>query len=153
MSMIPHYVHMRNGVEFGPTTLVDGLQKDGLTDAYDQNAMGVCADLCASEYKISREEQDNFAIESYTRSAKACEAGKFDNEIVPVEIPQSKGDPIVFRDQEEYTNVKLDRIPTLAAVYTKKETVTAANALTMNDGEAAMVLISEEKAKDLGLKP
>jgi acetyl-CoA C-acetyltransferase len=153
MSMIPHYVHMRNGVKFGPTSLVDGLQKDGLTDAYDQNAMGVCADLCASEYKISREEQDNFAIESYTRSAKAWEAGKFTNEIVPVEIPQRKGEPIVISVDEEYTNVKLDRIPSLAAVFTKEGTVTAANASTINDGAAAMVLMSEEKAKDLGLKP
>lgn len=153
MSMIPHYVHMRNGVKFGPTTLVDGLQKDGLTDAYDQNAMGVCADLCASEYNISREEQDNFAIESYTRSAKAWEAGKFANEVVPVEIPQRKGEPIVISVDEEYTNVKLDRIPTLAAVFTKEGTVTAANASTINDGAAALVLMSEEKAKDLGLKP
>ena len=153
MSMIPHYVHMRNGVKFGPTSLVDGLQKDGLTDAYDQNAMGVCADLCATEYKISREEQDNFAIESYTRSAKAWEAGKFSNEIVPVEIPQRKGEPIVVSVDEEYTNVKLDRIPTLAAVFTKEGTVTAANASTINDGAAALVLMSEEKAKDLGLKP
>lgn len=153
MSMIPHYVHMRNGVKFGPTSLVDGLQKDGLTDAYDQNAMGVCADLCASEYNISREEQDNFAIESYTRSAKAWEAGKFNNEIVPVEIPQRKGEPIVISVDEEYTNVKLDRIPSLAAVFTKEGTVTAANASTINDGAAAMVLMSEEKAKDLGLKP
>ncbi|MGE4347410.1 MAG: acetyl-CoA C-acyltransferase [Flavobacteriaceae bacterium] len=153
MSMIPHYVHMRNGVKFGPATLIDGLQKDGLTDAYDQNAMGVCADLCASEYNISREEQDNFAIESYTRSAKAWEAGKFANEVVPVEIPQRKGDPIVISVDEEYTNVKLDRIPTLAAVFTKEGTVTAANASTINDGAAALVLMSEEKAKDLGLKP
>ncbi|MFA5556654.1 MAG: acetyl-CoA C-acyltransferase [Flavobacteriaceae bacterium] len=153
MSMIPHYVHMRNGVKFGPATLIDGLQKDGLTDAYDQNAMGVCADLCASEYNISREEQDNFAIESYTRSAKAWEAGKFANEVVPVEIPQRKGEPIVISVDEEYTNVKLDRIPTLAAVFTKEGTVTAANASTINDGAAALVLMSEEKAKDLGLKP
>ncbi len=153
MSMIPHYVHMRNGVKFGPATLVDGLQKDGLTDAYDQNAMGVCADLCAAEYKISREEQDNFAIESYTRSAKAWEVGKFNNEIVPVEIPQRRGEPVVISVDEEYTNVKLDRIPTLAAVFTKEGTVTAANASTINDGAAALVLMSEEKAKDLGLKP
>ena len=153
MSMIPHYVHMRNGVKFGPATLIDGLQKDGLTDAYDQNAMGVCADLCATEYNISREEQDNFAIESYTRSAKAWEAGKFANEIVPVEIPQRKGEPIVISVDEEYTNVKLDRIPTLSAVFTKEGTVTAANASTINDGAAALVLMSEEKAKDLGLKP
>lgn len=153
MSMIPHYVHMRNGVKFGPATLVDGLQKDGLTDAYDQNAMGVCADLCATEYKISREEQDNFAIESYTRSAKAWEAGKFNNEVVPVEIPQRRGEPVVISVDEEYTNVKLDRIPTLSAVFTKEGTVTAANASTINDGAAALVLMSEEKAKDLGLKP
>ncbi len=153
MSMIPHYVHMRNGVKFGPTTLIDGLQKDGLTDAYDQNAMGVCADLCASEYNISREQQDNFAIESYTRSAKAWEAGKFNSEIVPVEIPQRKGDPVVISVDEEYTNVKLERIPTLPAVFTKEGTVTAANASTINDGAAALVLMSEEKAKDLGLKP
>ena len=153
MSLIPHYVHMRNGVKFGPATLIDGLQKDGLIDAYDQNAMGVCADLCASEYKISREEQDAFAIESYNRSAKAWEAGKFNNEVVPVEIPQRKGDPIVISVDEEYTNVKLDKIPTLPAVFTKDGTVTAANASTINDGAAALVLMSEEKAKDLGLKP
>lgn len=153
MSMIPHYVHMRNGVKFGPTSLIDGLQKDGLTDAYDQNAMGVCADLCATEYNISREEQDNFAIESYTRSAKAWETGKFNNEVVPVEIPQRRGEPVVISVDEEYTNVKLDRIPTLSAVFTKEGTVTAANASTINDGAAALVLMSEEKAKDLGLKP
>lgn len=153
MSMIPHYVHMRSGVKFGPATLIDGLQKDGLTDAYDQNAMGVCADLCASEYNITREEQDAFAIESYTRSAKAWEAGKFNNEVVPVEIPQRKGEPIVISVDEEYTNVKLDKIPTLPAVFTKDGTVTAANASTINDGAAAMVIMSEEKAKDLGLKP
>jgi len=153
MSLIPHYVHMRNGVKFGPATLIDGLQKDGLIDAYDQNAMGVCADLCASEYEISREEQDAFAIESYNRSAKAWEAGKFNNEVVPVEIPQRKGDPIVISVDEEYTNVKLDKIPTLPAVFTKDGTVTAANASTINDGAAALVLMSEEKAKDLDLKP
>lgn len=153
MSMIPHYVHMRNGVKFGPATFIDGLQNDGLVDVYDQQAMGVFADLCASEYQISREEQDAFAIESYTRSAKAWEAGKFANEIVPVEIPQRKGEPIVISVDEEYTNVKLDRIPTLSAVFTKEGTVTAANASTINDGAAALVLMSEEKAKDLGLKP
>jgi len=153
MSMIPHYVHMRNGVKFGPTTMVDGMQRDGLVDAYDNNAMGVCADLCASEYKISREEQDAFAIQSYERSAKAWEAGKFDNEVVPVTIPQRRGDAIVFAKDEEYTNVKLDKIPTLNAVFTKDGTVTAANASTINDGAAALVLMSEEKAKALGLKP
>lgn len=153
MSMIPHYVHLRNGVKFGPTTMVDGMQKDGLTDAYDNNAMGVCADMCASEYKITREDQDNFAIQSYERSSKAWDAGKFDNEIVPVSIPQRKGDPIIVSKDEEYANVKLDRIPTLNAVFTKDGTVTAANASTINDGAAAMVLMSEEKALSLGLKP
>lgn len=153
MSLIPHYVHMRNGAKFGPATLLDGMQKDGLTDAYDNNAMGVSADLCASEYKITREEQDAFAIQSYERSAKAWEAGKFNNEIVPVSIPQRKGDPIVFAKDEEYTNVKLDKIPTLNAVFTKDGTVTAANASTINDGAAAVILMSEEKALAMGLKP
>jgi acetyl-CoA C-acetyltransferase len=153
MSLIPHYVHLRNGVKFGPTTMVDGMQKDGLTDAYDNNAMGVSADLCASEYKISREEQDAFAIQSYERSTKAWSAGKFNNEIVPVEIPQRRGEPIIFSQDEEYINVKLDKIPTLNAVFTKDGTVTAANASTINDGAAALVLMSEEKAKAMGLKP
>ena len=153
MSLIPHYVHLRNGVKFGPTTMVDGMQRDGLTDAYDNNAMGVCADLCATEYKISREEQDAFAIQSYERTAKAWSAGKFNNEIVPVEIPQRRGEPIIFSQDEEYTNVKLDKIPALNAVFTKDGTVTAANASTINDGAAALVLMSEEKAKAMGLKP
>ena len=153
MSLIPHYVHIRNGVKFGPTSLVDGMQRDGLQDAYDNNAMGVCADLCASEYKISREEQDAFAIQSYERSAKAWSEGKFDNEVVPVTIPQRRGEPIVFAKDEEFTNVKLDKIPTLNAVFTKDGTVTAANASTINDGAAALVLMSEEKATAMGLKP
>ena len=153
MSLIPHYVHLRNGVKFGPTSLVDGMQKDGLTDAYDNNAMGVCADLCATEYNITREAQDNFAIQSYERSAAAWEAGKFDAEIVPVEVPQRRGDAIVVSKDEEFTNVKLDKIPSLAAVFTKEGTVTAANASTVNDGAAALVLMSEEKAQSLGLKP
>ena len=149
MSLIPHYVHMRNGVKFGPTSLVDGMQKDGLSDAYDNNAMGVSADLCATEYNITREEQDAFAIQSYERSAKAWEAGKFDNEVVPVTIPQRRGDAIVFSKDEEYTNVKLDKIPALNPAFTKEGTVTAANASTINDGAAALVLMSEEKAKAL----
>ena len=153
MSLIPHYVHLRNGYKFGPATMVDGMQKDGLTDAYDNNAMGVCADLCAAEYKITREDQDNFAIQSYERSAKAWEEGKFDNEIIPVAVPQRKGDPIIVSKDEEFTNVKLDRIASLNAVFTKDGTVTAANASTINDGAAAMVLMSEEKALSLGLKP
>jgi acetyl-CoA C-acetyltransferase len=153
MSLIPHYVHMRNGVKFGPATMQDGMQKDGLVDAYDNNAMGVSADLCASEYKITREEQDAFAIQSYERSAKAWEAGKFDSEIVPVAVPQRKGDPIMVTKDEEFTNVRLDKIPTLNAVFTKDGTVTAANASTINDGAAAVILMSEEKAIAMGLKP
>ena len=117
MSLIPHYIQMRNGTKFGPATMLDGMQKDGLTDAYDNNAMGVCADLCASEYNISREEQDNFAIQSYERSAKAWDAGKFDNEIVPVEVPQRRGEPIIVSKDEEYTNVKLDKIPSLSCCF------------------------------------
>jgi acetyl-CoA C-acetyltransferase len=153
MSLIPHYMHMRNGTKFGPATMVDGLQKDGLVDAYDNNAMGVCADLCATEYNFSREDQDNYAIQSYERSAKAWEAGKFDSEIVPVAVPQRKGDPIIISKDEEFSNVKIDRIPTLNAVFTKDGTVTAANASTINDGAAALILMSEEKAIELGLKP
>ncbi len=153
MSQIPHYLHLRNGTKFGPATMVDGMQKDGLTDAYDNNAMGVCADMCASEYQISREDQDNYAIQSYERSAKAWEDGKFDNEIIPVEVPQRRGEPIIISKDEEYTNVKLDKIPSLNAVFTKDGTVTAANASTINDGAAALVLMSEEKAKSLGLRP
>lgn len=153
MSLIPHYLHLRNGYKFGPAAMVDGMQKDGLTDAYDNNAMGVYADLCAAEYNFTREEQDNFAIQSYERSAKAWEAGKFDNEIVPVAVPQRKGDPIIISKDEEYTNVILSKIPSLNAVFTKEGTVTAANASTINDGAAAIVLMSEEKALSLGLKP
>jgi len=153
MSLIPHYVHMRNGYKFGPATMVDGLQRDGLSDAYDNSAMGVFADACATEYKVTREEQDAFAIASYQRSAAAWDAGKFDNEVVPVAVPQRKGDPIMVTKDEEYTNVKLDKIPALNAVFTKEGTVTAANASTINDGAAALVLMSEEKANELGLKP
>ena len=153
MSLIPHYVQMRNGNKFGPATMVDGMQKDGLTDAYDNNAMGVCADLCAKEYEFSREDQDKFAIQSYERSAKAWNEGKFSNEIVPVSVPQRRGDAIIVDKDEEYTNVKLDKIPSLNAVFTKDGTVTAANASTINDGAAALVLMSEDKAKELGLKP
>lgn len=153
MSLIPHYVHLRNGTKFGPTTMVDGMQKDGLTDAYDNNAMGVCADLCATEYKFTREDQDNYAIQSYERSAKAWSEGKFANEIVPVSVPQRRGDAIIVDKDEEYTNVKLDKIPSLNAVFTKDGTVTAANASTINDGAAALILMSEDKAKELGIKP
>lgn len=153
MSMIPHYVHLRNGVKFGPTSMVDGMQKDGLQDAYDNNAMGVSADLCASEYKITREQQDAFAVQSYERSSKAWEAGKFDNEVVPVAVPQRRGEPVMVTKDEEYTNVKLDKIPSLNPAFTKEGTVTAANASTINDGAGAVILMSEEKAAAMGLKP
>ena len=153
MSQIPHYIHMRNGVKFGPTSLEDGMQKDGLVDAYNQNAMGVCADLCATEYEFSREDQDNFAIESYTRSANAWEAGKFNNEVVPVNVPQRRGEPITVSQDEEFKNVKLDKIPSLRPAFSKEGTVTAANASTINDGAGAMILMSKEKAESLGLKP
>jgi acetyl-CoA C-acetyltransferase len=153
MSLIPHYLHLRNGHKFGTAAMIDGMQKDGLSDAYDNSAMGVSADLCASEYKISREEQDAFAIQSYERSAKAWEAGKFDSEIVPVSVPQRRGEPIIIDKDEEYTNVKLDKIPTLAPAFTKEGTVTAANASTINDGAAVLILMSEEKAIELRLKP
>lgn len=153
MSLIPHYVHLRNGYKFGPASMVDGMQKDGLTDAYDNNAMGVCADACATEYQFSREDQDKFAIQSYERSAKAWEAGKFDNEVVPVAVPQRRGEPVMVSKDEEFTNVKLDKIPALNPAFTKDGTVTAANASTINDGAAAVVVMSEEKALALGLKP
>ncbi|WP_067031051.1 acetyl-CoA C-acyltransferase [Allomuricauda sp. CP2A] len=153
MSLIPHYAYMRNGVKFGPATLVDGMQKDGLVDAYDQNAMGVCADACATEHKFSREDQDAYAIQSYKRSAEAWKAGKFSDEVVPVEVPQRRGEPIIVNEDEEYKNVKLDKIPALRPAFTKDGTVTAANASTINDGAAAVVLMSEEKAQELGLEP
>ena len=153
MSLIPHYMHLRNGVKFGPTSMVDGMQRDGLQDAYDNNAMGVSADLCATEYKITREQQDAFAIQSYERSAKAWEAGKFEKEVVSVAVPQRRGEPVIVTKDEEYTNVKLDKIPTLGAVFTKEGTVTAANASTINDGAGAVILMSEEKAKAMGLTP
>ncbi|KGO87803.1 acetyl-CoA acetyltransferase [Flavobacterium rivuli WB 3.3-2 = DSM 21788] len=153
MSLIPHYVHMRAGTKFGPATLTDGLQRDGLSDAYDDSAMGVFADACATEYSVTREEQDAFAITSYQRSAAAWDAGKFNSEVVPVAVPQRKGDPIMVTKDEEYSNVKIDKIPALNAVFTKGGTVTAANASTINDGAAALVIMSEDKANELGLKP
>ncbi len=153
MSMIPHYLHARTGTKFGPATLIDGLQKDGLVDAYDQNAMGVCADACATEYSFTREDQDAFAVQSYNRSAAAWEAGKFDNEVVPVEVPQRRGEPVIVSKDEEYTNVKMDKIPSLRPAFSKDGTVTAANASTINDGAGAMVLMSADKAEELGLKP
>lgn len=153
MSLIPHYVHLRNGQKFGPTTLVDGLQKDGLVDAYDEQAMGTCADACATEYEFSREDQDNFAIQSYKRSTEAWADGKFKNEVVPVEVPQRRGEPLLVSEDEEFKNVKLDKIPELRPAFSKDGTVTAANASTINDGAAALVLMSAEKAKEMGLTP
>ena len=153
MSLIPHYVHMRNGSKFGPATLIDGMQKDGLVDVYDQNAMGVCADACATEHDFSREDQDAFAIQSYQRSAKAWEEGKFKNEIIPVEVPQRRGEPIVVNEDEEFKNVRMEKIPTLRPAFSKDGTVTAANASTINDGAAALVLMSADKAAALGIKP
>lgn len=153
MSNIPHYLHLRKGHKFGPNTMEDGMQKDGLVDAYDNNAMGVYADLCAAEYNFTREEQDDFSIQSYNRSAKAWAEGKFADEVVPVEIPQRRGEPILFSEDEEYKNVKIEKIPSLRPVFTKDGTVTAANASTINDGAGAVILMSEEKAKELGLEP
>ena len=153
MSLIPHYVHMRNGQKFGPAKMEDGMQKDGLVDAYDQNAMGTCADLCATEYEFSREDQDAYAIQSYKRSAKAWSEGKFANEVVPVEVPQRRGEPVVVSEDEEYKNVRMEKIPSLRPAFTKDGTVTAANASTINDGAGAVVLMSAEKAEELGLTP
>lgn len=152
MSMIPHYVHMRNGQKFGPTTLIDGMQKDGLVDAYSQEAMGTCADLCATDHNFSREDQDAFAIQSYERSKNAWETGKFENEVVPVSVPQRRGDDVVVDTDEEFANVRMDKIPTLRPAFSKDGTVTAANASTINDGAAALVLMSEEKAAELNLE-
>ncbi len=153
MSNIPHYTYLRQGTKFGPSTMMDGMQKDGLVDAYDNNAMGVCADECAIEYNFSREDQDKFAIQSYERSAKAWKEGKFANEVIPIEVPQRKGDPIIISEDEEFKNVFIDKIPQLRPAFTKDGTVTAANASTINDGAGAVVLMSVEKAKELGLKP
>jgi len=154
MSNVPFYVEsMRWGNKYGNTTLTDGLAKDGLTDVYDGKAMGNAAELCAKECGISRGDQDAFAIESYKRSQAAWNEGKFTNEIVPVSIPQRKGDPLLFSKDEEPFNVKFDKIPELKPAFQKDGTVTAANASTMNDGAAALVLMSKEKATELGLKP
>ena len=153
MSSIPHYQHARSGSKFGPITMEDGMQKDGLVDAYDKIAMGVCADECADKYDFSREDQDNFAIQSYNRSSQAWSDGKYTDEIVPVSIPQRRGEPIVFSEDEEYKNVKMEKIPALRAAFTKDGTVTAANASTINDGGAALVLMSAEKAKELNITP
>ena len=153
MSSIPHYYNARKAKKFGPVTLEDGMQKDGLVDAYSEQAMGVYADSCAVEYGFTREDQDAFAIESYKRATEAWNLGKFDSEIIPVEVPQRRGASIIVSKDEEYTNVKLEKIPSLRPAFTKDGTVTAANASTINDGAAAVVMMSLEKANALGLKP
>lgn len=154
MSMVPHYLDGRNGVKLGEIKMQDGLLKDGLTDVYNKQHMGVCAELCAKENNISREEQDAFAVQSYERSAAAWAAGKFREEVVPVSIPQRKGEPVLFSEDEEYKAVKFDKIPALPTVFQKENgTVTAANASTLNDGASALILMSAEKAAGLGIKP
>jgi acetyl-CoA C-acetyltransferase len=154
MSNVPFYVaNMRWGNKYGDSKLIDGLAKDGLTDVYHNYAMGNAADLCARECGFTREDQDSYAIESYKRSAAAWQAGKFNEEIVPVEIPQRKGDPVLFAEDEEFKNVNFDKMSGLKPAFSKEGTVTAANASTMNDGAAALVLMSKEKMEMLGLKP
>lgn len=154
MSSVPHYYHARNATKLGDVKMQDGMVHDGLTDVYGKVHMGVCAEKCASEHGMSREDQDNFAIESYKRSANAWSEGKFADEVVPVEIPQRKGDPVLFSEDEEYKAVNFDRIGTLATVFQKeKGTITAANASTLNDGASALILMSKEKMEELGLKP
>ncbi|MDW3647271.1 MAG: acetyl-CoA C-acyltransferase [Bacteroidia bacterium] len=154
MSMVPYYVpKARFGYKYGDASLIDGLAKDGLMDPYDQHAMGIYADRTAEKYNISREEQDSFAISSYERSAEATESGKFAGEIVSVMVPQRKGDPLEIKEDEEYKKVRFEKIPSLRPAFTKDGTVTAANASTINDGASALVLVSEKKMKELGLKP
>ena len=154
MSNVPHYFAKgRNGQKLGDMKLIDGLVKDGLTDVYNKVHMGNCAELCAKEMNFSREQQDSFAIESYKRSASAWKNGKFKDEVVPVEVPQRRGDDLIVSEDEEYKNVKMDKIPNLRPVFDKDGTVTAANASTLNDGAAALLLMSADKAKELDLKP
>jgi len=153
MSQTPHYLNGRNATKFGNISMLDGITKDGLLDVYSQVPMGNCAELCAKEHNITREEQDAFAIESYRRAAAAWESGKFDAEIVAVPVPQRKGDPILITKDEEFTNVFLDKIPTLNPAFDKEGTITAANASTLNDGASALVLASEEAVERHGLTP
>lgn len=154
MSLVPHYYNARVATKLGDIKMLDGMVLDGLTDVYNKVHMGVCAEKCAADYNITREDQDNFAIESYKRSARAWSEGKFNEEIVPVSIPQRKGEPVIFAEDEEYKAVNFDRISTLPTVFKKEEgTVTAANASTLNDGASALILVSKEKMEELGLKP
>jgi len=154
MSNVPYYLDTaRTGYRLGDNKVIDGLVKDGLTDVYGNVHMGVCAELCAKEYGFTREDQDAFAVQSYTRSAEAWKAGKFSNEIVPVEVTDRKGNITLISEDEEYKNVNLEKLPTLRPVFQKDGTVTAANASTLNDGASALILMSGEKVKELGLKP
>ena len=153
MSQVPHYLDGRKGAKFGNITMLDGITKDGLLDVNSKVPMGNCAELCAKEFNFSREDQDNFAITSYTRSAEAWKAGKFDNEVVPVAVPQRKGNDIIVDEDEEYKNVSLDKIPNLRAAFEKDGTITAANASTLNDGASALILASKEAVEKHGLKP
>lgn len=153
MSSVPHYLQGRSGVKLGNIKAVDGMVLDGLTDVYNQQHMGVCAELCAREHDFSREDQDAFAIESYRRSGQAWKEGAFNEEVTPVPVPQRKGDPVMVTEDEEFRNVKLDKIPQLRPVFDKEGSVTAANASTLNDGASALVLMAEEVAVAKGLKP
>ena len=154
MSMIPHYLsNSRKGQKLGDMKLIDGLIKDGLTDIYSKSHMGNCAELCAKDMKISREEQDIFAINSYDRSSKAWANGNFNDEVISIEIPQRKGDAIIFKEDEEYKNIKKEKISQLRPVFDKEGTITAANASTLNDGAAAVLLMSLDMAQKLNIKP
>ncbi|MDA9775648.1 acetyl-CoA C-acyltransferase [Flavobacteriales bacterium] len=153
MSMVPHYMQARNGQKLGDIKLHDGMVLDGLTDVYNDYHMGNAAELCAKEYNISREDQDEFAITSYKRATDAWANGRFNDEVVSVEVPQRRGDAIIVTEDEEYKKVKMEKIPALRPVFQKEGTVTAANASTLNDGASALVLCSKEKAEELGIKP
>ena len=153
MSRTPHYIQGRQGVKLGNLKATDGMVFDGLTDVFNNQHMGVCAELCARENSVSREEQDAFAIESYRRSAAAWDAGAFDDEVAPVAVPQRKGDPVMVSEDEEFRNVKIEKIPQLRPVFEKDGTVTAANASTLNDGASALVLMAEEVAQARGIQP
>ena len=154
MSNVPHYFSKgRTGQKLGNMQLIDGLVKDGLTDVYNKSHMGNCAELCAKEMNLTREQQDQFAIESYNRSLRSWEEGRFEQEVIPIKVPQRKGDDLIVSEDDEYKNVKLDKIPSLRPVFEKEGTITAANASTLNDGASALVLMSLDKAKELGIKP
>lgn len=153
MSQIPHYLHLRKGQKFGPTTMIDGIQRDGLSDAYSNQAMGIYADLCAENHDISRAEQDAYAVQSYKRALQAWQNGYYNEEVIPVEIPQRRGENIVVDEDEEFKHIKFDKVDKLRPAFSKNGTATAANSSTINDGAAALVLMSRDKADKLGLKP